>query len=68
MFSPLRLTGVSDGTAQEALGCEMRARKSGAGARRRIVNVSPLAITPAMWLAFPDMYAPAPTMSSRKCA
>ena len=43
----------------------MRARKSGAGARRRTVKVSPLAITPEMWLAFPDMYAPAPTMSVR---
>jgi hypothetical protein len=64
----LRFTGVFDGTAQEAKGCEIRARKSGAGARRRIVKVSPFAITPAMWLAFPDMYAPAPTTSARYCA
>ena len=65
--TPLRLIGVFDGTAQNA-GSASRERKSGAGASRRIVSVSPLATTPAMWLAFPAMYARAPTTSARKCA
>ena len=61
---PRLLIGVLDGTAQNA-GCASRERKSGAGASRRMVSVSPLATTPAMWLAFPAMYARAPTTSAR---
>ena len=53
-----------DGTAQNA-GSASRERKSGDGARRRMVSVSPLATTPEMWLAFPPMYALAPTTSAR---
>ena len=67
MRALLLLIGVLDGTAQNA-GLAIREGRSGAGASRRIASVSPLATTPAMWLAFPAMYARAPTTSASRYA
>jgi len=65
--SPWRLIGVFEGTAQN-VGSAIRARKSGAGARRRMISLFPFAITPEMRVALPAMYASAPSMSPRNRA
>ena len=59
--------GVSVGTAQNT-GIATRARRSPAGAVRRIVSLLPLATTPEMCVALPAMYARAPTMSAKSAA
>src|SRR4051812_44075739 len=61
--TPFGSIGVFEGTAQKN-GSASRARRSGAGAVRRIVRVLPRTVSPAMWAALPAMYAVAPTMSS----